>query len=316
MRIVFMGTPEFAVPALKKIVEAKHQVVGVFTQPERPVGREQLVTPPPVKRWAIQQGLKAFSPESIKNQETRELLSGLAPEVIIVVAFGRILPPWMLELPPYGAINVHASLLPKYRGAAPIQWAIANGEAATGVTTMQMDAGLDTGDILLQKTLPVLPEDTSSTLNKSLSNLGADLLVQTLDELKASTLHRRKQDSSQASVAPILKKEDGILDWRWPAAKIHNHVRGFNPWPGTYTHYQGRILKILKTDLAEESTIPAEGNSVQAGVLFVAGKHTAIAKAGDANWLVLREVQPEGRKKMSGSDFVNGFRIENGARLG
>lgn len=316
MRVVFMGTPEFAVPTLQKIIEAQHHIAAVFTQPERPVGRDRSVTPPPVKHWAVEHGLNVFTPENIKNQDTRDLLSRLSPEIIVVVAYGKILPSWMLELPVHGAINVHASLLPKYRGAAPIQWAIANGETTTGVTTIQMDAGLDTGDILLQESLPILPEDTSSTLRPSLAHLGAELLARTLHGIESSTLRPRKQDSSQASTAPILKKEDGRLDWQWPARKIHDHVRGFNPWPGTHTTHQGKMLKILKTELTEEGRIPAGPTPVQAGTLLASGSQCAIVRAGDGNWLTLLEVQPEGRRKMTGADFVHGFRIPSGARLG
>jgi methionyl-tRNA formyltransferase len=222
----------------------------------------------------------------------------------------------MLDLPRFGAINVHASLLPKYRGAAPIQWAVANGETTTGVTTMQMDSGLDTGDLLLQKSIPILPEDTAASLHDRLADLGAELLVETLRQMESSSLLRIKQDSSLASTAPLLKKEDGRLNWHWAAHQIHNHVRGFNPWPGTFTTLRGKMLKILKTKLLDGSSDPRCHSSEIAGAIIEVAHQPLAVATGDGNRLALLEVQPEGHRRMTDVDFVNGFRIRVGTTLG
>lgn len=308
-----MGTPEFAVPSLKKIIDASHQVVGVFTQPDRPVGRSQKPVAPPVKQLALKYALSVYSPQKITTDEVRQIVSHLNPEVIVVVAYGKILPPWMLELPRFGAINVHASRLPQYRGAAPIQWALAHGETVTGVTTMKMDAGLDTGDILLQHELSISPDDTAQSLHDRLSHLGAELLIETLTALDQGSLRPQKQDDSKATFAPILKKDDGRLDWAWPALKIHNYVRGMNPWPGTYTKFRGKLLRIWKTAISE---LPKEdevdSSSMAPGTLIQRAHSVLLVKAGDGKALRLLDVQLEGHRRMSGIDFINGFRISSG----
>src|SRR5271168_1967877 len=249
LNLVFCGTPGFAVPTLDKLVETGFHVNLVVTQPDRPKGRGLELVSSPVKRRALQLGLPIAQPETIKtNDALRAQLSALKPDAIIVVGYGRIIPQWMLDLPPLGNINLHASLLPKYRGAAPIQWAIAQGEIVTGVTTMRIDAGLDTGDILLQQELPIAPADTAETLAPHLAEIGAALMAETLRELQAGSIQPRPQDNSQSTLAPILKKEDGLIDFSRPAAEIFNRMRGFQPWPGAYTKFRGKNLQILKAE--------------------------------------------------------------------
>src|SRR5215472_7069495 len=239
LNLIFCGTPRFAVPALEKLASAGHRIHLVVTQPDRPKGRGLELVASPVKESAQKLNLPITQPDKIKtNDEFRSQLTAINADAIIVVGYGRIIPPWMLDLPRLGNINLHASLLPKYRGAAPIQWAIANGETITGNTTMRLDAGLDTGDSLLQKELPIAPDDTSVTLAPRLAEMGADLLVETLHGLEAGTIHPRKQDESQATLAPILKKEDGEIDFRRSAHEILNRLRGFQPWPGAYTKFR------------------------------------------------------------------------------
>ncbi len=313
MRIIFMGTPEFAVPSLESLIQSSHEIAGVFTQPDRPVGRRQTMAPPPVKRLALSHHLPVFSPEKIRNEEVQSTMQRLNPDVIVVVAYGKILPPWMLRLPKQGAINGHASMLPKYRGAAPIQWAVANGETVTGVTTMQMDEGLDTGAILLQQEVPIGPEDTAQTMYDRLAGVTASLLQDTLKRLEEGTLSPQKQDDSQASFAPILKKEDGKIEWEWPAEKTHNRVRGLNPWPGTYASFRGKQLKIWKTELARG--IQIQETRGEPGALVHSEGRGLLVETGAGGLLKLLEVQPEGHRRMSALDFVNGFRIKSGERL-
>ncbi len=254
LNLVFCGTPRFAVPVLDRLVEAGFTVQLVVTQPDRPKGRGLELVFSPIKQRASQLALPITQPETIKtNDAFRAQLSALKPDAIIVVGYGRIIPQWMLDLPPLGNINLHASLLPKYRGAAPIQWAIARGETVTGVTTIKLDAGLDTGDILLQQETPIAPDDTAETLAPKLAAIGADLTVETLRGLQKGTLHPRKQDHTQATLAPILKKEDGLVDFSRPATEILNRMRGFQPWPGAYSKFRGKNLQIWKAALDDRS---------------------------------------------------------------
>src|SRR5580698_9769465 len=247
LNLVFCGTPRFAVPTLEKIVEAGHHIHLVVTQPDRPKGRGLELIASPVKQTALRLNLPITQPDRIKtNEEFRAQLTAINPDAIIVVGYGRIIPQWMLDLPRLGNINLHASLLPKYRGAAPIQWAIAQGETVTGVTTMKIDAGLDTGDILLQREIPIAPDDTAETLAQPLAAIGAALVVDTLRGLQAGLIHRQPQDNSQSTLAPILKKEDGLIDFSRSAAEIFNRIRGFQPWPGVYTKFRGKNLQIWK----------------------------------------------------------------------
>jgi len=308
MNLGFCGTPSFAVPALEKLVEAGHTVALVVTQPDRPRGRGMELTPSPVKLRALELGLEVTQPDKIRNNDSlRNRLTVIHPDAIIVVGYGRIIPQWMLELPRLGNINLHASLLPKYRGAAPIQWAIANGETTTGVTTMRIDEGLDTGDILLQRKVGISPEDTAETLAPRLAGIGADLIVETLRHLDCGTLQPRPQDQATATLAPILKKEDGRIDWRRPAPEILNRLRGFQPWPGAFTSFHGKNFHIWSAAPVERQLAPGElatdGNSLLVG-------------CGSTTALVLIEVQPEGKKRMPVRDFVHGYRPRSGERLG
>lgn len=310
MKLVFCGTPQFAVPSLERLVAAGHNVQLVVTQPDRPQGRGMEMAAPPVKQTAVRLGLPVTQPEKIKkNEEFQARLAAIRPDAIIVVGYGRIIPGWMLHLPPYGNINVHASLLPKYRGAAPIQWAIANGETVTGVTTMKIDEGLDTGDILLKRQMAIRPEDTALTLAPRLAELGAGLLVETLQELKQGTLEPVPQDDSLATLAPILNKEDGLMDFSRTASEIHNRLRGFQPWPGAYTHFRGKNLKIVS------ARVQANGQQLSPGDLCVAADQLLVGCGGNT-CLDLLQVQPEGKKAMTAREFISGYRPAQGERLG
>ena len=308
LNLVFCGTPRFAVPTLEKLVDAGFRVPLVVTQPDRPKGRGLELVPSPVKESALKLNLPITQPERIKvNDEFRAQLTALQPDAIIVVGYGRIVPQWMLDLPPFGNINLHASLLPKYRGAAPIQWAIANGETVAGVTTMRIDAGLDTGDILLQQELPIVPDDTAETLAPRLASIGADLVVETLRGLEARTLPPRPQDNTQASLAPILKKEDGLIDFSRSAADIINRTRGFQPWPGAYTKFRGKTLQTRKAQPAAEAVPRGEMHVLSNRLLVGCGNKTS---------LELLEIQLEGKKRSSAQDFVRGYRPHPGEKLG
>ncbi|MGH9559134.1 MAG: methionyl-tRNA formyltransferase [Bryobacteraceae bacterium] len=303
VRLVFLGTPEFAVPSLEKLAAAGHELAAVFTQPDRPKGRGGEISMPPVKIAAQKLGIAVHQPEKIRRPEVVEQLRALAPEAMIVVGYGQIVPPSILDIPPRGIINVHASLLPKYRGAAPIQWAIARGEKKTGVTTMRIDAGLDTGTMLLKWETEIGDEENAVELSARLSNAGAVLLIETLDDL--DRIRPEPQDDSQATYAPILKKEDGHVDWGMAAREILNRIRGFLPWPGCYAYWQARMLRIWKAAGAGVALAPGE-LAVQQGKLFVG--------CGDGS-VELLEVQPESKKKMTASAFLNGNLIANGDRL-
>ncbi|MEQ1948089.1 MAG: methionyl-tRNA formyltransferase [Bryobacteraceae bacterium] len=304
MKLIFMGTPQFAVPTLERLVEKGHQVTAVFTQPDRPKGRGQKDAMPPVKEAAVRLGLPVLQPERVKRPEVVEQIREMAPEVVIVVGYGQIIPKSILDIPPHGIINVHASLLPKYRGAAPIQWAIANGESHTGVTTMKINEGLDTGDMLLKWETEIRPEENAVELGARLAVAGADLLIQTLDQLSAIT--PEPQDSAQASLAPILKKEDGKIAWDRPAQEILNRIRGFEPWPGGYGFLRGQRFQIWKAVKGAPSLAP--------GALRVIAKRL-YAGCGAGESIELLEIQMEGKKRMPASAFLNGFPISQDERL-
>jgi methionyl-tRNA formyltransferase len=310
MKLVFCGTPEFAVPCLQAVVDAGHEVGLVLTQPDRPAGRKMEMQVPAVKQRALRLGLPVEQPEKIKNNlELRARLEAIQPDAIAVVAYGRIIPGWMLELPKYGNINVHGSLLPKYRGAAPIQWAIANGETETGVTTMRLDAGLDTGDTLLMHRVSVGPDTTSPELYPQLSRMGAKLLVETLQGLGDGSIVPQKQDDAEATLAPILTREDGRIDLvKRTARETYDRWRGFQPWPGVHGIFRGKrfILNGLK--------IYSGSNALGIGELaFKDGMLLVGAAAGSA--LVLEEVQMEGKPKMAGTQFAKDFQLKAGERL-
>ena len=306
--LVFCGTPQFAVPTLEKLVDTGFNVRLVLTQPDRPKGRGLGLVASPVKEAASRLGLATYQPEKIKqNEDLQAKLEGIAPAAIIVVGYGRIIPKWMLELPKYGNINLHASLLPKYRGAAPVQWAIAKGEQVTGVTTMRIDEGLDTGDILLQKEVAILDEDTAETLSPRLAAIGADLMVQTLGRLFDGTIDPVPQKNDEATLAPILKKEDGKIDFSRDAQEIYNRLRGFQPWPGAFTIFRGKTLNITAAKISGEKVLQAE--------LLVTNDKLFVG-CGSSSALELLEIQPEGKKRISARDFMHGYHPKVGERVG
>ncbi len=305
MRIVFMGTPDFAVPVLEAIVGAGHTVAGVVTQPDRPKGRGGAVLMTPVKEKAIKLGLPVCQPEKVRAPESVETLRELEPDAVVVAAFGQILPPAVLEIPRLGCVNVHSSLLPKYRGAAPIQWAIINGEKETGVTTMMMDEGLDTGDILERVSVPIAPDETGGSLHDKLSRAGAELIVSTLAKLEAGTLVRTPQTDEGSCYAGMLKKSMGDIDWTMDAGAIERLIRGLDPWPGTYTCWNGKTLKIWKAVV-----IPGEPAGVCGEVVRAEGA-SLFVKTGRGT-LALTQLQPEGKKRMGADDFLRGYPVRTG----
>jgi len=310
MDLVFCGTPLFAVPTLEKLVAAGFRVKLVATQPDRPSGRGMQLAASPVKQTALALDLPIVQPEKIKNNdEFRAQLESIAPEAIIVVGYGRIIPQWMIDLPRLGNLNLHASLLPKYRGAAPIQWAIATGESVTGVTTMRIDAGLDTGDILLQSEERILPEDTAVTLAPRLAQTGAELMIATLAGLKNGTVTPRRQDDTKATLAPILKREDGLIDFSHSSVDAWNRLRGFQPWPGAFTSFRGKMLHLhAATPATEVGIVPTGRFAIENDRLLLGFAH------GTA--LEVRELQVEGKKRMSAHDFINGYRPRSDEILG
>jgi methionyl-tRNA formyltransferase len=310
MILVFCGTPRFAVPTLEKLIEAGHSVPLVVTQPDRPRGRGMEVAVSPVKEAALRLNLPVTQPDRIKNNDDfKAQLIALKPDGIIVVGYGRIIPQWMIDLPRLGNLNLHASLLPKYRGAAPIQWAIANGESVTGVTTMRIDAGLDTGDILLQREDAITSDDTAETLAPRLAVVGADLMVETLRGLDSGQIHAVPQDHARATLAPILKKEDGRIDFVLTASEIFNRMRGFQPWPGAYTVFKGKTLQVRRACLAEPAVKFTPGEIAVEGTRLLVG-------CGRDTALELLELQIEGKRRMSAADFINGYRLPRGEKLG
>lgn len=305
MELIFLGTPSFAVPTLEKMVQAGDRVLAVFTQPDRPKGRGGALAVSPVKEAALRLGLPVHQPERIRRPEVVEELRHMKPDAMVVVGYGQIIPQSIIDIPPRGIINVHASLLPKYRGAAPIQWAIANGETRTGVATMQIDAGLDTGDVLLEWETEIGPEENAMELGARLADAGAELLIETLRKNPP----RVKQNSDQASYAPIIKKEDGEIDWNWPAEKIFNRSRGFLPWPGAYSFFRGQMFHIWKSRAAGESVEAAPGR-------MIAQKKRLLIASGVGTALEALEVQIEGRKRMPAEAFLNGQRLKDDETLG
>ena len=295
-------------PTLEAVISC-HDVALVVTQPDRAAGRGMEMQAPPVKRVALAHGIPIVQPEKIKtNVEFREQLEAVRPDAIVVVAYGRIIPRWMLDLPPLGNINLHGSLLPKYRGAAPVQWAIANGDTVTGVTTMRIDEGLDTGDMLLAHTIPIAPNETAPAVFSALSDVGAQLMVQTLARLSAGILAAQPQDESQATLAPILTREDGAIDFTRAAHQIYNRWRGFQPWPGAHTLLRGKKLIVHRMHVGTSV-------DVDPGVLHVLGDEMAVG-CGDGTAIVFDEVQMEGKRRMSAAEFLRGFQIRSGERLG
>lgn len=309
MRIVFMGTPEFAVPSLEAILRSDDQVVAVISQPDRPKGRGQQLVAPPVKVVAERAGIPVVQPLKIRTPEFMQTLSSWKPDLIAVTAFGRILHAPILQLPPMGCVNVHGSLLPKYRGAAPVQWAVINGETETGITTMLMDEGMDTGPMLLQEALAILPDDTAGTLAPRLAELGGRLLVDTIARLKAGTLTPTKQVNELATLAPLLKKEDGVMDWAMSATALANRVRGLSPWPGAYTFLGAERWNIWKAvpQSAATTEIP--------GTIVTVNKQSILVATGEG-LLDLQEIQLSNSKRLSVGQFLAGHRVTIGNQFG
>ena len=310
MKLVFCGTPQFAVPTLEALLASGHDIPFVVTQPDRPQGRGLELATSPIKHSALHHGLPIEQPEKIRNNpEFRALLERTQPDAIIVVGYGRIVPPWMLTLPKHGNINLHGSLLPKYRGAAPIQWAIAEGERVSGVTSMLLNEGLDTGDILLQRELAIAPDDTAVTYGQRLSGMGAELMVETLRRLEAGSIAPQPQDHCRASLAPILKKEDAQADFKSPAQRLYNRLRGFQPWPGCYTMFKGKKLAVTSARAHSYSGTQPEGE-------LLVDRDQIFVICGEKSALQLLEVQPEGKRRMLAADFVRGYRPQTADKLG
>ncbi|TAL23882.1 MAG: methionyl-tRNA formyltransferase [Nitrospirae bacterium] len=302
MSIVFFGTPSFAVPSLDALIGSGEEIAAVVTQPDKKKGRGHLLSIPPVKELAVNKNIKVLQPESMKDKSFLEELSLIKPELIVVVAYGRILPESILKLPPRGCINVHASLLPKYRGAAPIQWAIINGEEFTGITTMLMDKGLDTGDILLQEEINISHEDTAETLGSKLSELGASLLVKTIKGIKGGSIKPRPQ-TGEASYAPVIRKEDGLVDWTKSAVDLFNFVRGMYPWPCAYCYLNKERIKIIKAEALDGEGKPGRIERAQKdGLIIGTGK----------GLISITALQPEGKKVMPAEAFLHGRNIKEG----
>ena len=302
-----MGTPDFAVSSLDLLIKSGHEIAGVFTQPDKPQGRKMVLTPSPVKVFAEQHGLKVFQPTSVKTDDSYELLCSLKPELIAVVAYGKILPERVLVLPRYGCVNVHASLLPRHRGASPIQWAIYCGDKETGVATQLMDVGIDTGDILLSQKTEILPDANFETLHDRLAEIGAGLLVRSVEGLEKNTIVPQKQPEEGVSYAPIIKKEMGLIDFNKSASELDCHIRAFIPWPSAYFFMNGKRVKILKATV---------GNGTKAEIGTVVDIKRGIEVAcRDGSSLVLEELQPDGKGRMTAKDLINGYQIKVGTKL-
>lgn len=309
MKIAFMGTPDFAVPCLEYLIKSEHEVVGVFCQPDKPKGRNQEMAMPITKKIALENNIPVYQPVSLKNGVGTEILKEINPELVIVVAYGKILPKDFLDYPKYGCINVHGSILPKYRGAAPIQWAVLNGDEFAGVTSMQMDVGLDTGDVLLVKKIPVDENETSEELFDKLSFLGADVLKETIETLEKGELHPVKQNEDEATFVGLLSKENSPTDFSKSAREVHNHIRGLYSWPCASTKLSGKNLKIHKSVLSE-----IKGNNNPGSV--VCSDSRLVVCCGDNKCVELIEIQLEGKKRMNAADFLRGRKIEKGTILG
>ncbi|MDR0404509.1 MAG: methionyl-tRNA formyltransferase [Oscillospiraceae bacterium] len=321
MKVIFMGTPLFALSSLEQIIKAKHQILAVVTQTNKPKGRGQKISLPPVKIFSDSKNIKTFQPEKLKDKELIFALSSMSPDIIVVAAYGKILPEEILKIPKFGCINVHASLLPKYRGAAPVAWSIINGERKTGVTIMQMDEGLDTGDILLQKETKILDDDTEASLKERLSIIGAKALTEVLEILeRGGTLDKRVQDNNLANFAPIIKKEFSVIDWNKSASEIHNLIRGFNPWPGARTFLNGKLLKIHKSkaqniNLNEEKSVNSWHSLESAATGTILRLDPLLVKCS-VGVIEILQLQLEGKRKMSYKEFLRGNNIKVLTKLG
>ena len=309
MRVIFMGTPDFSVGTLQALIDAGHEVVLAVTQPDKPKGRGKSMQFPPVKEAALEHGIEVYQPRRVREPECVEYLRSFDADIIVVVAFGQILPKEILEMPKYGCVNVHASLLPKYRGAAPIQWAVINGEKVSGVTTMRMDEGLDTGDMILKEEVVLDEKETGGSLFDRLSGVGAKLCVRTLEAIEDGTAIYTMQDHAAATKTTLIKKQFGIIDWNKPAAEIECLIRGLNPWPSAYTYLNGKTLKIWAAAVKDETS------DKEPGELTEVTKHSVGVQTGDGI-LMLEEVQLEGKKRMSADAFLRGNALSEGMKLG
>lgn len=311
MKIVFMGTPDFASEVLKSLLESEHQVLAVFTQPDKPRGRGKKISYTPVKEMALEAQIPIYQPRRIRDEENLEILKQINPDVIIVAAYGNILPKEILDLPPYGCINIHASILPKYRGAAPIHWAIIKGETETGISIMQMDEGMDTGDVLLLERIEISEEADTGEIFAKLASLGSKMIIEVLEKIKDGKLIPVKQKEEEATYAPMLTKKDELLDWDMSSKDIYNKIRGMNPWPGVYTYFRGDRLKIQKSILIDEKQVieykPGEIIDFSEEGIFIAANPGTIA---------LKIIQPAGKKQLNFKDFINGYQISRGELLG
>lgn len=305
MKLIFMGTPDFAVPCLERLIKAGHEIAAVFSQPDKPRGRKMILTPPEVKACALKHGLTVYQPKSLRNDEAMELIKEIAPDCIVVAAYGKILPKAMLDLPKYGCINVHGSLLPKYRGSAPIQWSVINGEKETGVTIMQMAEGVDTGDMLYQKAIPIGIDDTAESMFEKLSDLGGEMIVEALDLLEEGKLTPIKQDETLATHAPMLNKEIAVIDWNKSALEVHNLVRGLYSWPIAQTTLHGKKLKIYRTSIGKGSS--EAGTVISTSPLAIACGEGAV---------VIEELQLEGKKRMDAKAFLIGHPLQIKEKIG
>lgn len=309
MKIAFMGTPDFAVPCLEYLINSKHEVVGVFCQPDKPKGRSQELSMPITKEIALKNGIRVFQPVSLKNGVGTEILKEISPDLVVVVAYGKILPADFLDFPKYGCINIHGSLLPKYRGAAPIQWAVLNGDKEAGVTSMQMDVGLDTGDMLIAKSIPIGENETAQELFDRLSRLGADVLEETIEKLERNELEPVKQNEQEVTFVGLLSKENSPTDFTKSAQQVHNHIRGLYSWPCATTKLSGKTLKLYKSVISD-----VKGNNKPGSVVL--SDERLVVCCGDNRCVELLEIQLEGKKRMSSADFLRGRKIEKGTVLG
>lgn len=310
-----MGTPEFSVLSLERLILDGHDVAAVFTQPDKPAGRGKHLHAPPVKTLALEHRVAVHQPSRIKsNDEVRATFASISPDACVVVAYGKILPEWMLAIPRLGCINVHASLLPKYRGAAPINWAIANGERETGVTMMQMDAGMDTGPMLAQRSIPITDDETAPEVSARLARLGAELLSETLPRVERGEVAPQTQDDNEATYAPMLKRENGLIDWRMSGGEIANRVRAFQPWPGTYTNFRGGRLIVWRGNGSPASTRTSEV-AAEAGTILSVDESGITVACSDVSTLLIQEVQVEGKRRVSAREFANGARLKPGDRI-
>ena len=314
MVVVFFGTPQFAVPTLQQLLASRHRVSGVVTQPDRPRGRGQKITDAPVKALALDRGLPVIQPDRLREPRVADTLRSWEPEIGVVVAYGRIIPENLLEIPRFGMINVHASLLPKYRGAAPIHRAVINGETETGVTIMRVARSLDAGDMFARLTRPIDPEETSDVVERDLSHLGARLLLEVLDGIDAGTAIEEQQDHLAATLAPKITRDDGLIDWTMPAASVHNQVRGLYPWPHAFTYLDGSRLIVLRTKVVADSSTTGRADTAPGTIVGVSRDAIQVA-TGSSERLSIDEVQPEGKRPMPVRDYLAGRPLQVGARF-